>query len=265
MLRRKDYAKAKMLSDPGMCLMSLKQEVGYNFLQSKQLLLATKIQISDMTSELNNLLGLPLETELDLAEINDLGHAPETLQQYLQEALSSNPELQAAKDNVEKAKHGVGAAQDEYIPDVSLFASHTYQDGAPFLTHNIGIFGVQMTWNIFDWGSRSGVVGERRAQLIQAEENVKRLEQDITVEISKAYRKLERTKQIVEFASEAVVLHRENERLSADRMEAGVIKKAQYAESVAAVKKAEWEELQAILGYRFARAELDRIVGGFNY
>ncbi len=231
------------------------------FLQSKQLLLAAEIQISDITSELNNLLGLPLETDLDLAEINDLGPAPETLQQYLQEALLSNPELQAAKDNVGKANHAVGAARDEYIPDVSLFASHTYQDGAPFLTHNIGIVGVQLTWNIFDWGSRSGVVGERRAQLIQAEINVKRLEQDITVEISKAYRKLERTKQLVEVASEAVVLQKENERLSTNSMEAGVIKKAQYAESVAAVKKAEWEELQANLGYRFARAELDRLVG----
>jgi outer membrane protein TolC len=146
-----------------------------------------------------------------------------------------------------------------------LFASHTYQDGAPFLTHNIGIVGVQLTWNIFDWGSRSGVVGERRAQLIQAEINVKRLEQDITVEISKAYRKLERTKQLVEVASEAVVLQKENERLSTNSMEAGVIKKAQYAQSVAAVKKAEWEELRANLGYRLARAELDRIAGRFTF
>jgi hypothetical protein len=45
-------------------------------------------------------------------------------------------------------------------------------------------------------------------------------------------------------------------------MEAGVIKKAQYAESVAAVKKAEWEDLQVNLGYRLAQAELDRIAGG---
>jgi len=234
-------------------------------LQSRQDLLRAEIEISDITSDLNHLLGLPLETELDLAEINDLGPAPQTLQQYLEEGLSSNPELQAAKDTVEKSKHSVGAANDEYIPDVSLFASYSYQDGAPFLTHNIGLYGVQMTWNIFDWGTRRGVAGERRAQLIQAEENVKWLEQQITVEISKAYRKLERTKQMAEVASEAVVLHRENERLSADRLKAEVISKAQYAESVAAVKRAEWEELQAILGYRFATAELDRIVGGFKY
>jgi outer membrane protein TolC len=122
-----------------------------------------------------------------------------------------------------------------------------------------------MTWNIFDWGSRKGVVGQRKAQLIQAEENVKLLEDSITVEISKAYRKLERTKLIVEVAREAVVLQTESQRLSANRMEAGVIKKAQYDESVAAVKKAEWEELQAKLGYRLAQVELERIAGRFKY
>jgi outer membrane protein TolC len=234
-------------------------------LQGRQLLLTAENQISDTTSELNKLLGLPLETVLDLAEVDDSSPATQTLQQYVQEALFSNPELQVAKDTVEKANHAVSAANDEYIPDVSLFASHTYQNGAPFLDHNIGIVGVQLTWNIFDWGYRRGVVGERRAQLIQAKENVKWLDQSINVEISKAYRKLERTKLIMEVASEAVALQKENERLSADRLKAGVIKKAQYAESVAAAKKAEWEELQAVLGYRLARVELDRIVGRISY
>jgi len=233
-------------------------------LQSRQLLLAAENQISDLTSELNDLLGLPLETALDLDEMTDSYPAPQPLEQYLQEALSSNPELQAAKDNVDKANHAVGAARDEYIPDISLFASHTYQHGSAFLQPNIGIFGAQLTWNVFDWGSRRGVVGERRAQLIQAEENVKRLERDITVEIGKAYRKLERTKLIVDAASEAVALQKENQRLSDNRTKAETIKKSQYAESVAAVKKAEWEELQAMLEYRLAQAELDRIAGRFN-
>jgi len=231
------------------------------FLQNRERLIEAENQISDTTAELDNLLGLPLNTVLNPVEISDSLPAPQALEQYLQAALLSNPELQAAKNNVEKAKHGVSAARDEYIPDVSLVASHTYQHGAAFLEPTMWAAGVQLTWNIFDWGSRSGVVGARRAQLIQAEANVKRLEDGITVEIAKAYRKLERTRQIVDLASEAVVLHKENERLSGERMKAGVIKKAQYAESVAAAKRAEWDELQADLGYRLVKADLDRIAG----
>ena len=46
------------------------------FLQNRQLLLAAENQISDTTSELNNLLGLPLETVLDPADIDESSPAP---------------------------------------------------------------------------------------------------------------------------------------------------------------------------------------------
>jgi multidrug efflux pump subunit AcrB len=230
-------------------------------LQGRQALLAAEIQISDLNSELNDLLGLPLDTELAPVRITDAFPTPQTLPEYLGEALSRNPELQAAQGSVTKAGHAVAAARDEYIPDISLFARYTYQEGVPFVENNIGTFGVQMTWNIFDWGTRSGVVGQRRSQLTQARENRKRIEQRITVEITKAYRKLERTRTMLDVAGEALILQRENQRLSADRMKAGTITSVRHAESVAAVRKAELDELQAALGYRLALAELDRIAG----
>ena len=50
-----------------------------------------------------------------------------------------------------------------------------------------------MTWDIFDWGKRRGVVGQRDAQLAQAEENLRCVTDRVSVEVDKAYRKLERT------------------------------------------------------------------------
>lgn len=230
-------------------------------LQSRQSLLAAEIQISDLTSEMNDLLGLPLNTELIPAELIDPCPAPQTLPQYLREALSRNPDLQAARDTVAKSRHAVNAALDEYIPDFSLFARHDYQDGAPFLTHNLFTFGGQISWNIFDWGNRRGVVGQRRSQLMQAEENLKRLEQRISVDITKAHRKLELAGMMMEVAREALKLQRENQRLSMNQLAAGTITDVRYAESVAAVKKAELDELQAALGYRLAQADLERLAG----
>lgn len=230
-------------------------------LQGKQARLAAEIQISDLTTEMNELLGLPLDTDLVPAEIPEIAPVAQTLPEYLRQALSRNPELMAARDSVTKAGHGVSAARDEYIPDVSLFARHTYQDGVPFVGNNIGTFGVQMAWNIFDWGERRSVVGQRRSQLNQAEENLKRIEQRIAVEIGKAFRKLEQTRALLEVAGEALKLQRENQRLSADRVKAGTTTRLRHAEAVAAVEKAELEELQAALGYRLALAELDRIAG----
>ena len=121
-----------------------------------------------------------------------------------------------------------------------------------------------MSWNIWDWGKRGGVVGQRKAQLTQAEDNLKRSKDRITVETDKAYRKLERTKSMVDVAREALALRRERQRLSANQLKAATISYAKYAEAIAAVKKAEAEELQALLGYELARAELNRLAVSFG-
>lgn len=232
-----------------------------NLLQNRQSLLAIENQIADLTSELADLLGLAPDLQLNLCEVDLTRSTTGTRDQYLSDALSRNPNLQEAKETVEKSRYAVGAARDEYIPDITLFARHTYQDGVPFIAHNIGTFGVQLVWNMFDWGKRGGVVGQRLAQLTQAEENRKRVEKRIAVDIDKAYRKLARTKMMIDVAREALALRLETERLSANQLKAGTTTGAKFAESSAAVKKAELDELQSLLSYQLAQAELDQIVG----
>jgi outer membrane protein TolC len=144
---------------------------------------------------------------------------------------------------------------------VTLFAKHGYQDGAPFLENNVGIFGAQLTWNIFDWGKRKGEVGQRVAQQSQAEENLARIDKRIVVEIDKMYRKLERSKQMLDVTREALSLSRENARLSENGLKAGTVTAAKHAATIAALKKTEMEDLQAALQYKLAGAELNKTIG----
>jgi hypothetical protein len=54
-----------------------------------------------------------------------------------------------------------------------------------------------MTWNIFDWGKRKDIVGQRDALFTQAEENLRRITDRVRAEVDKAYRKLERTELMI--------------------------------------------------------------------
>jgi len=153
------------------------------------------------------------------------------------------------------------AAFDEYIPDIGAFARHTYQSGVPFVAHSFGTFGFQMTWNIFDWGKRKGVVGQRDALLTQAQENLRRITDRVSVDVDKAYRKLERTELMISVAEEALALQRESERLQNNEFKAGVISEAKSAMAAAATSKAELDELQSRLAHELALAEIERIVG----
>jgi outer membrane protein TolC len=232
-----------------------------SLLKSRQSLLAAENQVSDLDAEMDNLLGLPLDTELELEDVSAPAGERLTREQYLKAALDGNPELQAAKETVSKARSASTAARYEYIPNVGAFARQTYQSGVPFVAHNFGTFGLQMSWNVFDWGKRKGVVGERDAQLTQAEENLRRIADRITVDVEKAYRKLERTQMMVDVAGEALALRREAERISGDQLKAGVTSEARNAEAVAATRGAEVDELQARLSYQLALAEIGRITG----
>jgi outer membrane protein TolC len=97
----------------------------------------------------------------------------------VQEAREKNPEIKAAQEAVKKAESGVKAAYIDYIPDISMSGHYGYQNGVPFLTKNIGTFGVKMTWDIFDWGKRQAVVAQRMEQLTQANENLHSIEKRI--------------------------------------------------------------------------------------
>jgi len=232
-----------------------------SLLKSRQSLLAAENQVADLNTEMDDLLGLPLDTELELADVGMSTDEPLTRQQYLAAALDRNPELQAAKETVSKARSALLAAQYEYIPNIGAFARETYQSGVPFLVHNFGTFGLQMTWNVFDWGKRKGVVGERQALLTQAEENLRRITDRITVDIEKAYRKLERTRMMVDVAQEALALRQEADRISGDQLKAGLTSDARKAEAMAATRGAEVDELQARLSYDLALAEIAKIAG----
>jgi outer membrane protein TolC len=159
------------------------------------------------------------------------------------------------------ARRSVKAAQADYIPDVTAFVQHVYQSGAPCLVHNNGVAGFKLEWNAFGFCKRRHTVSAQQAAVDEAEENLEHVRNRVAIEVNKSYRKLERAKQMIEVAREALALRQESERLSAERVKAGVLLPASYKESQAAVAGGEADTLQAELNYRLATAELDRAIG----
>ncbi|MEN6604729.1 MAG: TolC family protein [Bryobacteraceae bacterium] len=223
--------------------------------------LSLENQISDISVEFNDLVGLPLETDLELVPPDPPAASTLTREECLKTALESSEDIRAAAQTVSKARRAVTAARADFIPEIGAYGQYLYQNGAPFVAKNNGIFGVKMTWKVFDFGKRNDVIGERRALLEQAEENLRRLKNRTTVEVEKSYRKLQRSKEMIEVATEALELRRESGRLSGEQVKAGVTVMSSQMSSEAALAKAEADLLAANLGYRLAEAELQRAMG----
>jgi len=230
-------------------------------LESQRSLLTADLQLADLSTELNDLLGLPLDTQLDLEAAVPVDFDQRSREEYLRTAWSQNPQIEAAEDAVKKAHAAVGSAESAYIPDVTAYARQSFQDGVPFLVRNFGTFGVSLNWDVFDFGKRRAAVRESEAQLAQAEENVRRLKDEVAVSIERSYNKVQRTKSVVEVAQQVVKLRQESERLAENQLTQGVVLVSERRQATADTYKAQADFLQANLGYLLAWAELEQAVG----
>ena len=230
-------------------------------LQGQQSVLTADLKIQDYMVELNDLLGLPLDTKLDLE--SDVDTNVETLAkaEYVKEAWEENPEIHAAEEAVEKARAGVASAKTAYIPDITAFARHSYQDGVPFFVRNFGTVGVNLNYTLWDFGKRRAEVRERGSQLAEAEQNLERLKEEVAVSVERSYNKLERTRSMVNVATQVAELRQESERLAINQEAQGVVLISNVRQATAANYEAKAELLQARLGYLLAWAELERTVG----
>ena len=230
-------------------------------LQGQQSVLTAELQIEDYMVELNDLLGLPLDTKLELEPEVATNFETLTKAEYVKMAWDENPEIRSAEEAVAKARAGVAAAKTAYIPDITAFARHSYQDGVPFFVRNFGTVGINMNYTLWDFGKRRAAVREHATQLAEAEQNLERLKEEVAVSIERSYNKLERTKSMVNVATQVAQLRQESERLATNQATQGVVLIADVRHATAANYKAKAELLQASLGYLLARAELERTVG----
>lgn len=169
--------------------------------------------------------------------------------------------MEEASATVRKAEYGVAAARADRLPQVGVGISHLYQSSFSFLPRNSFGLGVQLNWAVVDFGKRGSLRAERRAQLSQAQANLRVVEGGVRGEVEKALRQLAQAEMLVSLAREAHSLRQEVARLQGGQERAGLIVAAEGEQADAAVLQGAADLLQAEMGYRLAVAELLRVVG----
>lgn len=231
------------------------------FLQAKQELLTTELQVSDLRMQFNDVVGLPIRSEVALDP--DVAAPTDSCEreQCIKLALDSHPEVTEARAVVDKASAGVRAAKDEYIPDVEAFARYSYSNDVPFLARNFGTFGVHFSYDLFDGGKKRATLRERNSQLAQAKENLARINDEVELRVDTAYNKVERTQQMIAVSRELLATRNEARRVSAQQLEQGTYLRSQAESAAAQELEAQTLLLQSQLEYAQAQDELTDAIG----
>ena len=231
-------------------------------LEAQQAGLTQRLQIHDLTLALNDLLGLPLESQLNLDESpSSLSPSIPTREECQRIAEQQSTQIRSAQQAVFKARAGLAAAKDTYIPNVTGLARYSYQSGVPLLVHNFGTFGLNFTYDLFDGGRRDAEIRDSRTLLSEAEISLAQATDEVTVAVATAYDKVEQLQNMVGVAQQALDVRTEAARLADRQVEQTAALASAREQAHAKVSYAKAALLDATLGLSLAQADLEQKIG----
>jgi len=157
-------------------------------------------KVRELTAALNQLIGWPRDTPLELEPPAPLVENI-SLREALDQALETNPDVIEAAQTVEKAEAAKTLSKLDYIPDLALFVGWAYQnDVLPALPRDFAYIGVLGSYNLFDFGKREHSIRERTAQKRMAETALELTKAKVAAAAKASYEELERARALSDLA-----------------------------------------------------------------
>jgi outer membrane protein TolC len=218
---------------------------------SNALAIATT-RVKELTGSLDDLLGWPSDTELELVP-PDPRFEDVSLREATDKALAANPEVVEAEQTVVKARAASKLQKLAYVPVVAAIGGYAYNGNAvPLLPRDFSFIGIMASYNLFDFGKREHTIKGANAQAEMAEIALQLTKAKVAATVKSSHFELERSRQLSELTR---------------RLASAIqLQRASYEENsaeITAAKKAkiEAEMFQADLDYRQALARLKTLMG----
>jgi len=199
---RKVQAKWVAVSDSRTGRISTEQQADA-FGAAKSMLLAAS-RVKELTASLNDLLGLPAETRLELVPPEPLVENL-SLNEATANATNGSAEVVEAEQTAIKAHAGSKLAKMEYFPSIAVVGGYTHQNVVNVvLRENFGYFGVIGTYTLYNGGKRERSVKEAHAQAEAADLGVQLTKAKVAGAVKTGYLRLERSRQLYQLARRMV-------------------------------------------------------------
>ncbi|MGH9255097.1 MAG: TolC family protein [Vicinamibacterales bacterium] len=178
----------------GTALVPVSAESGVEAKDAQQALQESAGKVRELTASLNELLGWPKDTPLELETPAPLGEML-SLDEAVGSALQVNADVIEAEQNVEKAAAASRLSKLDYVPDVAVTGGYVFQDDViPALPRDFSYIGVVGSYNLFDFGKREHTMRARSAQLQVARTALELTKAKVAATARASYLELERAR-----------------------------------------------------------------------
>ena len=214
-------------------------------------------------SNLNNILGLPLQTKLNLADHQlPCDTYDISLQEAIDYAMKYRPEVLQAAVAVQEAENSIGIAQAGNRPTVSVGAGRGWSDDDfPGIDdHNWSVSG-GVSWSLWDGGATNAKIKKARETLLSARETEQKARESVQLEVKQAYLNIRSAAQRVEETTAVVDQAKENYRIQNIRYQAGVGINLDVLDAQLSLNEAQVNHIQALYDYNVGIAKLEQAMG----
>ncbi|MBI3795494.1 MAG: TolC family protein [Deltaproteobacteria bacterium] len=177
----------------------------------------------------------------------------------LTQAYTHRPELRSIQAQQRAAADQVSALQKQYLPSVSGNAQYNWS-GREYPLQQGWLWGVTLTFPLFNDFLTVGQVGEAKANLrgLQAQED--NLRQQIALEVRQSFLTVRQAEESIGVSEQTVGQAQENLAIAEGRYAAGVGNIIELTDAQVSLTSAEANNIQALSTYKTAVAQLEKAI-----
>ena len=213
-------------------------------------------------STLNNVIGLPTETNLNLSQGLEYKANDYTLDNCLTYAMMNRPEIHQAEASVKMAEASEKVANGATLPSVYLTADNRWgDDNFPGRKKDSWSLGASLNYNIWDYGVNAAKIREAKANVVKAQESYRQISDQVRLAVRTSYLSMREAEKRIKSTEVAVAQAEEDYRIAQLRYQAGVGTNTDVIDASVALTTAKNNYIQALYDYNTSWALLDQSMG----
>ena len=231
---------------------------------SQQSLTTAQGNYRTAVAQLNNVLGLPVDTEIAASSPMNFVKYDVTEEQCLEYALNHRPDGIAALYAVKSAQADTASAKSGYRPKVNAVINGNMSGEGVFKADHsdeLWMVGLELNWNIFDNGVTSAQVQRSKSAERKAESIAHQQIETIQLEVHNAYINLKTAEKNIEITTAAVGKAEEEFAIAQVRYTEGVDTNLNVMDAQEKVVETRNNYYTALYNYNTSRTELEKAMG----
>jgi TolC family type I secretion outer membrane protein len=213
-------------------------------------------------ASLNNVLGLPLDSQVSIKEELAYAKYPLPLESAIKYAMGNRPEVAQTAAAIQSAREGVKYAKSGHLPAVALTGYEDWND-RDFPGAKNNNWGVSLTTqlNVFDAGLTDAQVKQAESGVGKAEEQARQTRDAVSLDVRQQYLSMQEAEKRIQTSKVAVDKAEEDFKIAQVRYNAGVGTNLDVIDAQVALNQAKTNYVQALYDFNTSKAKLEKAMG----